>query len=76
MHTQEEKWLCGAASQRLGAITTTSTLVGNCWPDADEKKLVGALVAISTAVKDAAQLGVPVEVGRRLLECYDELGED
>jgi hypothetical protein len=45
-------------------------------PDVDEKKLVGALVAISTGVMDAAKLGVPVEVGHRLLECYDELGEE
>ena len=45
-------------------------------PDEEEKKLVGALIAISFGVEDVAELGVPVEVGRRLLECYDELGED
>jgi hypothetical protein len=45
-------------------------------PDEEEKKLVGALVAISAGVEDVAGLGVPVEVGRRLLECYDESGED
>ena len=45
-------------------------------PDDDEKKLVGALAAISAGVEDVAELGVPVEVGRRLLECYDKLGED
>ena len=45
-------------------------------PDDDEKKLVGALAAISAGVEDVAELGVPVEVGRRLLECYDKSGED
>ena len=45
-------------------------------PDADETKLIGALAAISAGVTDAAQLGVPVEVGHRLLECYDELEEE
>ena len=44
-------------------------------PDDEEGKLVGTLVAISTGLKDAAMLGVPEEVGRRLLECYDGLGE-
>jgi hypothetical protein len=45
-------------------------------PDEDEKKLLGALIAISTGVEDAEALGVPVDVGRKLLACYDELGED
>ena len=45
-------------------------------PDEDEKKLVGALVAISTGVEDMAKLGVPVDVGRKLLECYHESWED
>lgn len=44
--------------------------------DVDEKKLVGALVAISAGIEDASRLGVPVEVGQRLLECYDELEGD
>jgi hypothetical protein len=51
-------------------------LGGELLPEYDEEKLVGALVAISTGVEDVAGLGVPVEVGRRLLECYDELAED
>ena len=51
-------------------------LGGQLLPDEDETKLIGALVAISTGVTDVAQLGVPVEVGHRLLECYDELGEE
>ena len=45
-------------------------------PEYDENRLLRALIAISTGTEDAAELGVPVEVGRRLQECYDELGED
>ena len=37
-------------------------------PDEDEKKILGALLAISTGVEDAEVLGVPVEVGQKLLE--------
>jgi hypothetical protein len=42
-------------------------------PDAEEKKLLAALVVISTGVEDVNKLGVPAEVGRRLLRCYDDL---
>jgi hypothetical protein len=45
-------------------------------PDSDEKKLLAALISISTGVTDLAKLGVPVEVGRRLLECYDGLSNN
>jgi len=45
-------------------------------PVEDEKKLLGALVAISTGVEDVAMLKVPVEVGRRLLKCYEDLGKE
>lgn len=45
-------------------------------PDADEKKLIGALIAISTGVTDVARLPVPADVGQKLLECYDALGEE
>ena len=45
-------------------------------PDEEEKKLVGALVAISAGVDDVAGLGVRAEVGRRLLDCYDELAAE
>jgi hypothetical protein len=44
-------------------------------PDDEERKLLGASVAISTGLTDTAMLGVPEEVGRRLVECYDGLGE-
>jgi hypothetical protein len=40
-----------------------------------EQKVLGALIAISTGIKDVTKLGVPVEVGRRLLQCYDDLGK-
>jgi len=39
---------------------------GSCW---------GALIVISTGVEDVSKLGVPVEVGRRLLRCYGDLGK-
>jgi hypothetical protein len=42
-------------------------------PDEDERKLVSALAAISAGVEDVEALGLPVEMGRRLLECYEEL---
>jgi len=42
-------------------------------PDEDERKMLGALITISTGVKDLEKLGVPVEVGQRLLACYDGL---
>lgn len=45
-------------------------------PDEDEKKLIAALIAISTGVEDVETLGVPVEVGRKLLACYDALGDE
>jgi hypothetical protein len=45
-------------------------------PKEDEKKLLAALIAISTGVEDVEALGVPVDVGRRLLACYDGLGDE
>lgn len=41
-------------------------------PD-DEKKLISALIAISTGVDDVTKLGVSAEIGRDLLACYDGL---
>jgi len=43
-------------------------------PDEDEKKLLAALITISTGVEDLAVLSVPPEVGQKLLDCYDNLG--
>jgi hypothetical protein len=44
-------------------------------PEKDEKKLLAALLAISSGVEDVDALGVPVDVGRKLLACYDGLSE-
>jgi hypothetical protein len=41
-------------------------------PNEEERKLLGALILISTGVEDVSKFGVPVEVGRRLLQCYDD----
>jgi hypothetical protein len=41
-------------------------------PNEEERKLLGALVAISTGVEDVSKLNVPAEVGRRLIACYDD----
>ncbi len=38
--------------------------------------MLGALIAISTGVDDVAKLNVPAEVGRRLLQCYDDLRKE
>lgn len=45
-------------------------------PDEDERKILGALIAISTGVENLAKLNVPVEVGRRLIQCYGDLGKE
>ena len=42
-------------------------------PQENEKKLIGALLLISRGVEDAGVLGVPSEVGNKLLDCYDIL---
>jgi hypothetical protein len=44
--------------------------------DEDEGKLIGALIAISTGVEDVDVLSLPPNVGRKLLACYDALGEE
>lgn len=45
-------------------------------PDEDERRLLGALIAISTGVEDVVRLNVPAEIGRRLLRCYDDLRKE
>ncbi len=48
--------------------------------DADEKKLLSALMAISSGTDDPSKLGVPSKIGQRLWDCYDkfeaELNQD
>ena len=51
-------------------------LANETLPDEDEKKMLGALVAISTGINDVARLNVPEEVGRRLIECYADPAGD
>jgi hypothetical protein len=41
-------------------------------PNEEERNILGALIAISTGIEDVAKLNVPVEVGRRLVQCYDD----
>ena len=45
-------------------------LANETLPKQEEQKLLCALIAISACVKDVAKLNVPVEVGRRLVQCY------
>ena len=45
-------------------------------PDEEERKLLGALIAISTGMKDVLRLNVPAEVGRRLAQCYENPAGD
>ena len=45
-------------------------------PDEGEKRLLAALIAISTGVEDVEKLGVPVDIGKKLLACYNEFGEE
>lgn len=44
--------------------------------DAEEKKIVAALIAISTGQEDVSKLPVAEEIGQRLLECYDGLADE
>ena len=46
-------------------------LANETQPDEEERKLLGALIAISTGMEDVSKLNVPAEVGRRLVQCYD-----
>ncbi len=40
-------------------------------PIEEERKLLGALVGIASGMEDMSKLNVPVEVGRRLVQCYE-----
>ncbi len=44
-------------------------------PDDEERKMIATLVAISAGATDLTKLNVPAEVGRKLLQCYDDLGK-
>lgn len=47
-------------------------LANKTLPNEEERKLLGALITISTGVEDVTKLNVPEEVGRRLIHCYDD----
>jgi len=47
-------------------------LGNNTLPKEEEQQILWALVAISTSVEDVSELGVSVEVGRRLVRCYED----
>ena len=44
--------------------------------DDEENMLIGALIVISTGSRDLEKLNVPEDVGRKLLECYDQVGQE
>lgn len=44
-------------------------------PDEEERSLLGALLVISMGSEDVSKMKVPEEVGRRLLQCYGDLGK-
>ena len=71
MHPEREVALwCGIAKAWLAYH---EDYLGNeTLPNEEERKLLGALVAISTGVEDVSKLNVPVEVGRSLVQCYDD----
>ena len=45
-------------------------------PDEDGKKLIAALISISTGIENVEKLEVPADVGRNLLDCYGVLGDE
>jgi hypothetical protein len=51
-------------------------LANETLPDEDEKNMLGALIAISTGINDVAKLNVPAEVGRKLIQCFDDPAGD
>lgn len=49
-------------------------LDGENLPLEDEKLLLANLILISTGVNDPAELSLPIDVGAKLLDCYNSLG--
>ena len=47
-------------------------LANKTLPSEEERKLLGALILISTGVEEVSKLNVPVEVGQRLIRCYED----
>jgi hypothetical protein len=69
MHPEREVAIwCGIAKAWLAYH---EDFLGNATlSNEEERKLLGALVAISSGVRDLSKLNVPVEVGSRLVQCY------
>ena len=65
---------CGACGYPGCRAFAEALVGGDVLPDDDEKKLIAALLAISTGIEDANALGVPAEIGQKLLDCYRGLG--
>jgi hypothetical protein len=71
MHPQREVALWFRITK--GWLAYHEDFLGNeTLPDEEEGKLLGALIGISSGIKDVSKLNVPVEVGRRLIQCYDD----
>jgi len=64
------------AGRNARAAYHTQYLNEDVLDDAEERKIVAAPIAISTGVTDLSKLPVPEEVGRRLLKCYERLGDE
>ncbi len=45
-------------------------------PDAEERRLLAALIVFSTGLEGVSKFNVRVEVGRSLLQCYDDSGNE
>ncbi|MEX1231128.1 MAG: hypothetical protein WEB58_12860 [Planctomycetaceae bacterium] len=72
----EDEVVTEPALRQRGSTTTSCTETRISSPRSNEKKLLAALIAISTGVEDVEKLGVSAEVGRKLLACYDALEEE
>jgi hypothetical protein len=44
-------------------------------PDDEEKKIIAALIAISSGAEDPKDLNLPLDVAEKLLDCYDSLDD-
>jgi hypothetical protein len=51
-------------------------LANEIQPDEEERNLLVALMAISMGMEDVSKLNVPAEVGRRLVQCYENPAVD
>lgn len=75
MHPEQEVviWACITAAW---VDYHEQHLSGEMLADEEERKLIAALIAISSGVEDVEAMGVPADVGEKLLACYDALGDE